>query len=133
MAADFSQALRAARAFVRAVQASGIRLDAAYLYGSYAKGHAHVDSDIDVALVSPDFSGWVDDLDKIRPALLNRDPRIEAVRFRPDTFRDENPLAWEVKTTGISLVNPGKAAKRRAPSNRRKRARPASASRRRHA
>jgi predicted nucleotidyltransferase len=101
-------ALRAARDFVRAVEQSGIRLQAAYLFGSYAKGTAHADSDIDVALVSPDFSGWVDDLEKIRSAVLSRDIRIEMVRFRPDTFRDENPLAWEVKTTGIPLIGNGK-------------------------
>lgn len=101
-------ALKAARDFVHAVEQSGIRLQAAYLFGSYAKGTARADSDIDVALVSPDFSGWVDDLEKIRSALLSRDIRIETVRFRPDTFRDENPLAWEVKRTGISLIGNGK-------------------------
>lgn len=101
-------ALKAARDFVRAVEQAGIRLQAAYLFGSYAKGTAHTDSDIDVALVSPDFSGWVDDLEKIRTAVLNRDIRIEMVRFRPDAFRDENPLASEVKRTGIPLIGNGK-------------------------
>jgi predicted nucleotidyltransferase len=104
MASDNAQALRAARRFVRAVQNLGIRLDAAYLYGSYAKGHAHKGSDIDVALVSPDLTGWVDDWEKLRPAVLTMDSRIEPVRFQPDSFVNENPLAWEIKTTGIPLV-----------------------------
>lgn len=108
MVAKNALALKAARDFVRAVEQSGIRLKAAYLFGSYAKGTAHADSDIDVALVSPDFSGWVDDLEKIRSAVLSRDIRIEMVRFRPDTFRDENPLVWEVKRTGIPLIGNGK-------------------------
>jgi predicted nucleotidyltransferase len=105
MASDTTEALKAARRFVRAVKNLGIRLDAAYLYGSYAKGYAHKDSDIDVALVSPDLTGWVDDWEKIRPAVLEMDPRIEPVRFHPSSFVDSNPLAWEVKTTGISLIN----------------------------
>lgn len=108
-------ALKVARDFIRAVKQSGIRLHAAYLFGSYAKGTAHVDSDIDIALVSPDFSGWVDDLDKIRDALLERDLRIETVRFNPKTFRDGNPLAWEVKRTGIPLIGKSKNGKRRVP------------------
>lgn len=108
MAANFHKALKAAKQFAEAVQESGVRLNAAYLYGSYAKGYANENSDIDVALVSPDFTGWVDDLDKIRSAILSKDSRIETVRFRPDTFVDENPLAWEVKTTGIPLIGEGK-------------------------
>ena len=113
MAPNYTQALKAARAFVRAVQESGIRVQAAYLFGSYAKGYAHPESDIDVALISPDLTGWVDDLDKIRYALRTRDPRIEPVRIRPENFVDENPLAWEIKTTGISLLSKDKNAKRR--------------------
>lgn len=115
MVARNATALKVARDFVRAVQQSGIRLQAAYLFGSYAKGTARADSDIDVALVSPDFSGWVDDLEKIRSALLNRDIRIEHVRFNPRSFVDENPLAWEIKTTGIPLIRRSqrRAAKRK--------------------
>lgn len=122
MVAKNASALKAARDFVRAVEQAGIRLQAAYLFGSYAKGTAHTDSDIDVALVSPDFSGWVDDLDKIRSAILSRDIRIEMVRFHPRNFRDENPLVGEVKRTGIPLISNGKRrAIKRKPLQRTKR------------
>lgn len=104
MAPNYDRALTAAQSFVRAVQRAGIRLRAAYLYGSYAKGCAHSESDIDVALVSPDLTGWVDDFDKLESVLLTMDPRIEPVRIPPQDFVDENPLAWEIKTTGIPLL-----------------------------
>ena len=104
MATKNDPALKAALRFVRAVQKSGVRLQAAYLYGSHAKRQADADSDIDIALVSLDFSGWVDDLRLIEPALLAMDARIEHVRFHPSDFRDENPLVWEIKTSGIQLV-----------------------------
>lgn len=29
------------------------------------------------------------------------DPCFEVIGFRPGLFRDEHPLAWEVKTRGI--------------------------------
>ncbi len=54
MATNSTHALKVARKFVRAVQNAGIRLEAAYLYGSYAQDRANAESDIDVALVSPD-------------------------------------------------------------------------------
>ncbi len=126
MVIDQASALKAARQFVRSVLKSGIRLQAAYLYGSFAKGTAHAESDIDVALVSQDFDGWVDDLEKIRPALLTMDSRIEHVRIRPENFVDESPLVWEIKTTGIPLLpkrknGKGQAARKRAPARKLKR------------
>ena len=101
---DKSQALQAARRFVRAVQKAGIHLDAAFLYGSYALGTAHEHSDIDIALVSDDFTHRSADWVKLRPVFRSMDSRIEHVRYRPKDFRDENPLVWEIKTTGISLL-----------------------------
>jgi predicted nucleotidyltransferase len=40
--------------FVRRLE-SGIRVEAIVLYGSYARGTAYEDSDIDLAVISPDF------------------------------------------------------------------------------
>src|ERR1700682_2364111 len=106
-------ALSAARAFMLDVQRSGIRLTAAYLYGSYAKGTARTNSDIDMALISPDFTGWVDDFDRIKNAIVARDPRIEYVLYNPAQFRRAGPLAHEIKTTGIPLWQSRSTVKKR--------------------
>jgi predicted nucleotidyltransferase len=90
--------------FLATLQQSDIHLDEAYLYGSHAVGRARPDSDIDVALVSADFGDSLDDHRHIVDALLSNDARIETVRFRPEEFRDENPLVWEIKTKGIRLL-----------------------------
>jgi predicted nucleotidyltransferase len=42
--------------FIRRLKHSGISVELAYLFGSYATNHAGKWSDIDVAIVSPDFS-----------------------------------------------------------------------------
>jgi predicted nucleotidyltransferase len=90
--------------FLDQVEASGVHLVAAYLYGSYADGTAHPDSDIDVALISEYFTGdWLEDHRKTIEALLLSDPRIEPVRFRPEEFCDEHPLVWEIKRKGRRL------------------------------
>lgn len=118
MAQISARVLNAAQRFVRKVEKTGVRLHGAYLFGSYATGRAHRYSDIDIALISPDFTGWVDDLEKIRDATRKMDPRIEMVRFRPESFVDENPLAWEVKTKGISLLKPLRPRKPKVTSKR---------------
>ena len=76
----------------------------AYLYGSHAKGTAGKWSDIDLAIVSPDFS---EDLFSERVYLmklaLSVDDRLEPSPFRPDDFTRDNPLVNEISSTGIEL------------------------------
>ena len=81
-----------------------IRVDMAYLYGSYSKGRQRKDSDIDVAVVSPDFIGDIIE-DKIRLMKYRRtiDLRIEPRPFLPDEFNMGNPFAREIIETGIPI------------------------------
>ena len=96
--------LKAVTRFLEEVEGSGLRLASAYLYGSHAEGTARPDSDIDVALISGDFTGdWLEDHQKTVDALLRSDSRIEPVRFCPEQFCDEHPLAWEIKMKGKRL------------------------------
>ncbi len=91
--------------FIDALNKLGVKIKYAYLYGSYAKGVAKADSDIDVAVISEDFSGdRLKDRKLIRKACWDIDWRIEAIPFRAERFRDENPLVWEIKRTGIKIV-----------------------------
>jgi predicted nucleotidyltransferase len=98
------EVLKAVTRFLDEVEGSGLRLVSAYLYGSHAGRTARPDSDIDVALVSRDFSGdLLEDHQKIVDALLQSDSRIEPVHFRPEQFCDESPLVWEIKKKGKRL------------------------------
>lgn len=62
-------------------------------------------SDIDVAVISPDFS--TDRFEK-RVQLMRItsriDDRIEPVPFRPETFSKSDPLAFEIMKHGIRVV-----------------------------
>lgn len=88
-----------------AVVRQRLRVDAAYLYGSQARGSAHSWSDIDVAVISPDFS---DDLFQDRIALMQWaaaiDDRIEPHPFTPDRFGPNDPLASEISRSGVRLL-----------------------------
>jgi predicted nucleotidyltransferase len=89
---------------LRVLRAQNLTISAAYLYGSHAAGTAGPDSDIDVAVISPDLTGdRLQDWMRLTVTATSIDPRFEVVGFRPEQFRDEHPLAWEVKTRGILL------------------------------
>jgi predicted nucleotidyltransferase len=81
------------------------RVDSAYLFGSYAKGTSNQWSDIDLAIISSDFS---EDLYEERLFLMRLaaeiDDRIEPKPFRPETFTTIEPLVDEIKKNGLKLV-----------------------------
>jgi uncharacterized protein len=80
------------------------RVKGAYLYGSYARGAAKDWSDIDLAIISPDFVGdmFEERLELMRLA-VSMDDRIEPHPFRPEEFNDNQPLASEIRRTGIAI------------------------------
>jgi uncharacterized protein len=70
------------------------RIVAAYVYGSEVRQQATEWSDIDVAVISPDFA---DDLFLAQLTLMNLaarvDDRIEPRAFTPESFNINDPLA----------------------------------------
>ena len=80
-------------------------IDGAYLYGSYAKGTSNKWSDIDIAIISPDFS---DDLFAERLTLMQLaasiDDRIEPKPFKTELFDHNDPLVDEIQKNGIPFI-----------------------------
>jgi predicted nucleotidyltransferase len=81
-----------------------LRLQAVYLFGSNAKGNTNEWSDIDLAIVSPDFSGdSFEDSKKLFPYILKVDSAIEVHPFRPEDFSVDNPFVREIVDTGVRV------------------------------
>lgn len=86
------------------ISASGLHIERAILFGSYAEGTVSEWSDIDVALVSKDFTGvGFYDRKRINPFLIKIDSRIEPHPFRPEDFTEENPFVKEILKQGIEI------------------------------
>lgn len=104
MVAISDSVLRSTEEFLAAVRRR-LSIDAAYLYGSQVGGAAGPWSDIDIAIVSRDFS---DNLFEERLALMRLaaqiDDRIEPHPFTPEQFDVNHPLASEVRRTGVRLI-----------------------------
>ena len=76
-----------------------------YLYGSYAKGNSTEESDIDLAVVSDDFTGdLIEDTFRLMQLRRKIDYRIEPRPFSASDFNEENPDAREVIQTGVRIV-----------------------------
>ncbi len=99
---DKSEALEVARNYVSIVN-SKFEVEKAYLFGSFAKGTQHIDSDIDLAIVFRN----VDDIIEMQILLLqlrtDEDLLIEPHPFLQSDFNFSNPMAAEILRNGIQL------------------------------
>lgn len=77
----------------------------AYVYGSEVRQQASQWSDIDVAVISPDFA---DDLFLAQLTLMKLaaqiDDRIEPRAFTPESFDANDPLVSAIQDTGIRVA-----------------------------
>ena len=98
-------ALKLVKQFASDVAAAGLPLDDVYLFGSFAKNKQRRFSDIDVALVSNRFNGFLfQDIDhfidvKIRKPYSN----IQVTTFSTTYFKKGDPFIDEIKRTGIKI------------------------------
>jgi len=80
------------------------KIDFIILFGSYAKGTNHEDSDIDIAIISSDIKDRFDDMAKLMSLTWDIDTRIEPHPIKTEEFREnETPFIDEVIRTGIEV------------------------------
>jgi uncharacterized protein len=84
---------------------SGIHVQQAILFGSYASGNFDEWSDIDLAIVSNDFAGnRFEDRNKIRKITLQVNSDISPMPYRPEDFNDSDYFVREILEKGIRIV-----------------------------
>jgi len=91
--------------YEKVLREQGIRVDQIVLFGSYAKGDANEWSDIDIAVISPDFG---DDYcaDRVRLMKLARKASniIEPHPLHPDDLNDRwSTLSAEIRSHGVQV------------------------------
>lgn len=82
----------------------GLKIKTAFLFGSHAKGTAHPDSDVDVAIISEKFN-------RVNPLFylwskrrdIDIERGIEPYGLSPGGFVDANPVASQIKKFGVLL------------------------------
>jgi predicted nucleotidyltransferase len=92
--------------FVDVLNSKGIRVEKAVLYGSYASGNVHTGSDLDLAIISPDFGKNRFEEGKMLLQIAWRiDPRLEPIPISSESYEKDTwvPLIYEIKEKGIEL------------------------------
>ncbi len=74
-----------------------------YLFGSYAKGIEREESDIDIAIILENMTDFFSIQRKLMRLRRNIDLRIEPHPIHESDFNNDNPLAFEIKKTGIEI------------------------------
>jgi len=107
MAVDFEAVNRIAREYAVDVSRE-LPVDKAVLFGSYAKGYADEQSDIDICFFLKNYNG------KRRVDLLTQILGIggkkykgaffEPIVFETDEIQNDNPFVLEILATGIELI-----------------------------
>ena len=81
------------------------KIEAIILFGSYAKGTENEDSDIDIAIISSDFSDIIEDGAKLIGLTWKIDTRIEPHPITTEDYKKiSNPFIREVVDTGIKVA-----------------------------
>lgn len=101
---DKGEALKIARAYIDSIS-TRYSIKQAILFGSFAKGTNHDDSDIDIAIIVNNIVDIIDtqiDLMKLRRKI---DLRIEPHPFMVSDFNQSNPVVNEILKYGITIEN----------------------------
>jgi predicted nucleotidyltransferase len=92
--------------FVNELKRHKIRIDKVILYGSRISGKNHKYSDIDVAIVSPDFGkDRYEEGVRLLEIACTIDPLIEPVPISPESYKKDTwiPLIYEIRENGVEL------------------------------
>jgi predicted nucleotidyltransferase len=81
----------------------GINIEKAILFGSVAKNEQRDFSDIDIALISKDFTKNFIFNNRMTSKINVKYPLIEAHHFNADYFKLGDPFINEITSTGIEL------------------------------
>jgi len=101
---DQNKAFEIVKKYINYLRINKYNIQKAYIFGSYANGRFHEDSDIDLAIVLNNLSnGFIMQIELMK---LSRkfDTRIEPHPFDKSDFNESNPFANEILTKGIQIA-----------------------------
>ena len=99
-----SAVLKLAKGFINELKSRGLAANRAVVFGSYAKGVANEQSDIDLAIWADEFSGCqAEDIELIIPIKKNFSHLLEVHTFHSTETEHTNPFVGDIVRTGIAI------------------------------
>lgn len=102
---DKNEAIKIATRYVKSISKK-YQIESAILFGSFAKGTNHPDSDIDIAIVFKTVDDIIDLQIQLMQLRSDDDLLIEPHPFKISDFHISNPVVAEIKKNGIEILNP---------------------------
>lgn len=99
---DKSEAIKIAKRYIDSIS-NQFQIESALLFGSYAKGTNHPDSDIDIAIVFRNVDDIIDLQIQLMQLRSDDDLLIEPHPFKISDFQMSNPVVAEIMKYGIII------------------------------
>jgi predicted nucleotidyltransferase len=101
---DKADAIKIAKRYMSLV-CKKYKIENAILFGSFAKGTNHTDSDIDLAIIFNSIDDIIDLQIELMKMRTDDDLLIEPHPFRSIDFQTSNPIVSEILKNGIEIVS----------------------------
>ena len=99
---DKTEAIKIATRYTDSIR-NKYQIENIFLFGSFAKGTNHKDSDIDLAIVFKSVDDIIDIQIELMKMRTDDDLMIEPHPFSLSDFQSTNPVVSEILKTGIEL------------------------------
>jgi len=94
---NIQRVIKSIQDYIDVIKYQNIDIAGVYLFGSYAKGQATENSDIDLAIVTKEFIGDEFDFTLLLMKLARDiDEDIEPHPYLAEDFNEANPFAYEI-------------------------------------
>ncbi len=101
---DKADAIKIAERYILIVSKK-YKIENVILFGSFAKGTNHIDSDIDLAIIFKSIDDIIDLQIELMKMRTDDDLLIEPHPFRAIDFQISNPVVSEILKNGIEIKN----------------------------
>ena len=101
---DKNEAIKLAKSYVERIS-SKYQIENAILFGSFAKGTNHADSDIDIAIIFRSVGDIIDLQIELMKMRSDDDLLIEPHPFKKSDFNISNPVVAEIIKNGIEIIS----------------------------
>ena len=99
---DKSDAIKIAKRYVESISRK-FQIENVFLFGSYARGTNHPDSDIDLAIIFKSVDDIIDMQIELMQMRSDDDLMIEPHPFSLSDFQTTDPIVSEISKNGIEL------------------------------
>ena len=100
---DKESVIKLTRHYLSKVKATDIEVSEAWLFGSFARGNAHENSDIDLAIVLAGNNNSFDIEVKLMTLRKGEETLIEPHPFNKDEFKLDSPIVYQIVHSGQKL------------------------------